>query len=106
MQLVSVISLPFWKREFFLSRAERSLYEILRRLAPDYTIFAKIRLCDVIFGFRTARTRQANRNRIQSKHLDFLICDATLTPVVAIELDDASHAGADHKECEQFVAAA
>ena len=96
-------SLPYSKRKFFFSAAERSFYEVLRRMAPDHTVFAKVRMCDVIAA---SEGRKAHSDGIQSKHLDFLICDATLAPVVAIELDDSSHAQADRMARDQFVDAA
>ena len=97
-------SLPYSKKKFFFSAAERSFYEILRRMAPDHTVFAKVRMCDVIAVSQGRKAGQTNG--IQAKHLDFLICDATLAPVVAIELDDSSHARADRKARDQFVDAA
>jgi hypothetical protein len=99
-------SLPYSKKKFFFSAAERSFYEILRRLTPDHTVFAKVRMCDVIAVSERNGAWRSNHNRIQSKHLDFLICDATLAPVVAIELDDLSHARANRKARDQFVDAA
>lgn len=34
--------LPYAKRKFFFSAAELFFYEVLRRLVPEYTVFAKI----------------------------------------------------------------
>ena len=99
-------SLPYSKKKFFFSAAERSFYEILQRITPDHTVFAQVRVCDVIAVSERSGTWQSNQTRIQSKHLDFLICDATLAPVVAIELDDSSHARASRKARDQFVDAA
>ena len=99
-------SLPYSKKKFFFSAAERSFYEILRRMVPDHTVFAKVRMCDVIAVSKGSGSWRTSHNRIQSKHLDFLICDATLAPVVAIELDDSSHARADRMARDQFVDAA
>ena len=96
-------SLPYSKKKVFFSTAERSFYQILRRITPDHTVFAKVRMCDVIGVSKKSAAWQTNQNRIQSKHLDFLICDATLAPVVAIELDDSSGARGDRKARDQFV---
>ena len=106
MYKLAVNSLAYWKKKIFFSAAERSFHEILRRIAPDYTVFTKVRLGDVIFASTGAKTWRTNHNRIQSKHLDFLICDATLAPVMAVELDDSSHAQADRKIRDQLVDAA
>ncbi len=99
-------SLPYSKKKILFSAAERSLYEILRCITSDHTIFAKVRLSDVISVSNRAKTWQANYNQIQSKHLNFLICDATLAPVVAIELNDPSSTQADRTACDEFVDAA
>ena len=42
-----IISCAFGGNDFF-STAERSFYEILRRIAPNHTIFAKVRLADLV----------------------------------------------------------
>jgi Protein of unknown function (DUF2726) len=96
-------SFPFSNREFFFSAAERSCYEILRRITPDHTVFAKVRLSDVIF---VARGSRAGRCGSRSKCVDFLICDAALKPVVAIELETCSQSVADRKAGDQFIDAA
>src|ERR1700716_3756953 len=97
-------SLPYSKNKFFFSAAERSFYEILRRMTPEHTIFAKVRMCDVLAVSEGRKAPQTNG--VKSKHLDFLICVATLAPVVAIKLDDSSHARRDGKASDQFVDAA
>jgi hypothetical protein len=33
-------SFPFAKRKYFFSAAERSFYEVLRRLVPEHVVFA------------------------------------------------------------------
>lgn len=35
--------------------------------------------------------RQAYRNRIKSRHIDFILCDKSLNMVAGVELDDKSH---------------
>jgi Protein of unknown function (DUF2726) len=82
-------SAAYWRRKFFFSAAERSLYQVLRRLIPAYTVFAKVRFCDLISASAQKRAGRHQR-RIESKQLDFLICDATLAPVMAVEVDDGS----------------
>jgi len=106
MHPMAVTSLAYWRKKVFFSSAERSFYEILRRIAPDYTVFAKVRLCDVIFASARGKTWRTKHDRIQSKHLDFLICDATLAPVMAVELGDSSQTEANRKTCDQLVDAA
>jgi hypothetical protein len=97
------LDLPYTKKKYFFSVAERSFYEVLRRLVPDYTVFAKVRLADLIYVTKDSRLRQQHFNRISGKHLDFVLCDMNLTPVVAIELDDSSHDAEDRKSRDGFV---
>lgn len=43
------------------------------------------------------------KNRIRSKHVDFLLCHpATLTPVVAIEVDGPSHKSAKQAKSDDI----
>jgi uncharacterized protein DUF2726 len=95
--------LPYAKKNYVFSAAERSFYEILRRLVTDYVVFAKMRLCDLVYVTKDSGSWQTNFNRINRKHLDFVICNKDLAPVVAIELDDASHDAEDREERDDFV---
>lgn len=83
--------LPFRRRKYLFSTAERSFYEVMRRMVPNYTVFAKVRLADVVYVKSDKSEWRAHQNRIDRKHLDFVICDSNLAPIVAIELDDSSH---------------
>ncbi len=94
---------PFARRNDFFSAAERSFYEILRRLDPEYTVFAKVRLSDLVRVQASGREFWEKFNSINGKHVDFVLCDETLAPVVAIELDDASHNSAARIKRDGFV---
>ncbi len=98
--------LPYTRRRYFFSAAERSFYEVLRRVIPEHTVFAKVRLADVIRVPKGTDAWRAHQNRIDRKHLDFVICDANLAPVAAVELDDSSHDSEKRKERDEFVDAA
>lgn len=95
--------LPYARRNYFFSAGERSFYEVLRRLTPDYTVFAKVRLADLVYITRGTTSRQSHLNRIDRKHIDFVLCDEHLAPVVAIELDDSSHERANRRSRDEFV---
>jgi hypothetical protein len=75
-----------------LTPAELAFYRVLRGLVSENSLICpKVRLSDV-FVVPRGDGRQAAMNRINQKHVDFLLCDPeTLQPVLAIELDDASH---------------
>jgi hypothetical protein len=78
--------MPFRRHTILFSSAERSLYRALRSFVPDYMIFAKVRLVDLV----TVSPQQPfwQRFPLNRKYIDFVVCDATLSPVLAIELDD------------------
>lgn len=94
--------LPFSRRNHFFSAAERSFYEILRRITPEHTVFAKVRLAELV-SIQGTVSRQAHLNRIDRKHIDFVVCDKNMAPVVAIELDDASQDRADRRVRDEFL---
>jgi very-short-patch-repair endonuclease len=96
--------LPYGLRDEFLSPAEISFYHVLRSaLGADATIVIKPRLGDILF-VRQPHKNQAARNRINLKHVDFLLCDtATMKPRLVIELDDSSHQRQKTKERDSFV---
>lgn len=96
--------LPYRLRDDFLSPAEFSFYRILSSIVGTrVTICAKVGLDDIFFVARP-NENIAYRNRIDRKHVDFLLCDpANMKPICAVELDDASHRRADRKERDEFV---
>lgn len=72
---------------------QSSLLEFVLRLAVHdrYVISPKVGLDDV-FYVAQARDQISYWNKINRKHVDFLLCDPmTMRPVAGIELDDASH---------------
>jgi hypothetical protein len=96
-------TLPYAKTKYFFSAAERSFYEILRRLVPGHTVFAKVRLADLVYVRKGTAAWQSYFNRIDRKHIDFILCNADLSPVMAIELDDCSHDDEDRQSRDRFV---
>lgn len=90
------------------SPAERSFLGVLdQAVGKEYRVFGKVRVSDVAEPKRglPPKVRQSALNRIQSKHLDFVLCDpGTLEIKCAIELDDSSHAKAARRERDSFVA--
>ncbi|GEP43186.1 DUF2726 domain-containing protein [Brevifollis gellanilyticus] len=95
---------PYGLRDDFLSAAEISLYHVLRNtLAADVTIVIKPRLSDILF-VRQPHINKAARNRIDRKHVDFLLCEtATMKPRLVVELDDSSHQRKDRRDRDEFV---
>lgn len=83
------------RNKYLLTAAEYSFYKVLNQvIGPDRFALIKVRIADLVEvrdGLdRSAQT--AARNRINKKHIDFVICDrVTCLPIVCIELDDRSH---------------
>ncbi len=69
------VALPYLRRDYLFSRAEVSFYGVLNNaVAGQYLIFAKVRLADLLYIPRGTPARQSAFNRIQSKHIDFILC--------------------------------
>ena len=100
----STLDYPYGKRDAFLTPAEVSFFHVVQSFLPaEYHLVVKVRLADLFF-VRQPHLNQAARNRIDRKHVDFLICDAkTMEPKLAIELDDRSHQRKDRQERDAFI---
>ncbi len=99
--------MPYEKRPSLLTPAELQFFAVLREVTDGLTIVAMVRLADVIQVPSGTLKRQGWQNRIQAKHLDFVLVDpATFEPRLAIELDDSSHRRADRAARDAFVDAA
>ncbi len=101
------ITYPYQKQAFLLTKAERSFFGVLHQaVGSDYHIFSKVRLADIIrtnSGLDGSK-RQSAQNRINSKHVDFLLCDPdNLAIRFVIELDDSSHEKTQRQQRDDFV---
>ncbi len=96
--------LPYRQRDDFLSPAEFSFYRVLVSAIGNRAIVCpKVNLSDVFYVARP-NENQAYRNKIDRKHVDFLICDpTTMRPRLGIELDDSSHGRRDRQKRDEFV---
>lgn len=97
----------YYLRKAVFTPAERSFLGVLDSVIDtDVRVFGKVRLED-IFGVKVGLDRPARtaaRNRINRKHVDFLLVRASdLTPICGIELDDASHEEDARKERDAFI---
>lgn len=101
---VAVDAFPYRLRDDFLSPAEQSFFQVLKNMVSEYfVICSKVSLGDIFFVVKPNENKSAY-NRINRKHVDFLICDPkTMKPRLAIELDDSSHQRADREERDDFV---
>ncbi len=98
-------SLPYEKRSSLLTQSELAFYNVLREAAGnDWAIQAMVRMADLIRVKPETPKYQSWQNRIQAKHIDFLLCDPeTMEAKLAVELDDKSHQRPDRMERDEFV---
>ena len=85
---------PYRKKDYLLSVAEKEFYQVLSTIAVknNYLLFAKVRLEDLLWIPKHTSNRFGLRNRVKSRHVDFLLCDKNnIKPILVIELDDSSH---------------
>src|SRR5690606_15336190 len=100
-------SLPYRLRDDFLSPAELSFFRVLQQAVRDQAVITtKVNLADICFVAQP-KEHQSYRNKIDRKHVDFLLCEpASMRPRCGIELDDSSHARRDRQDRDIFVDAA
>ena len=98
-------TLPYRRKDYLLSKAEASFFGVLNQaLNGEYLIFVKIRLADLLYLPRNTESWQSHFNRIQSKHVDFVVCRRDgIRPCLAVELDDSSHERPDRVSRDDFV---
>ena len=97
----------YYLRKTLFTAAERSFLGALERALPSgVRVFGKVRLAD-IFGMQRGldpSARQSAHNRIDRKHVDFLLVRTDdLAPLAGIELDDRSHEEEERRERDAFV---
>lgn len=98
---------PYEPRQKLFSPAERNFFGVLEQaVAGQFRVMGKIRLGDLIQpakGFSRSQ-RTSAWNRIQQKHVDFVLCQPdTLSVAGVVELDDASHESKDRSDRDAFV---
>jgi len=97
--------MPYQRRSSLLTKSELKFYEQLRDAVEGrWAIMAMVRMADILRVEKGNRKFQSWQNRIQAKHIDFVLCNhETMEIVLAIELDDTSHQRPDRKERDIFV---
>lgn len=75
------------------TRNEWQNYKILKEVTEtkSYIICPKVRLLDIVRPRNDKYKYKTLLYKIQSKHVDFVICDQNMTIKAIIELDDNSH---------------
>lgn len=102
----SSLEYPYYLIEEFISPAELNFFFNLKAVVGGSAqVFSKVKLSDLFYAKTGDHGRNRSyTNRIDRKHVDFLLCDAkTLKPILGIELDDKSHQRVDRQERDDFV---
>lgn len=92
-----------YSKKHLLTKAEYAFYQVLKPECDKnhLLICPKVRMEDFI-----SVTDKSNylkyRGYIKSRHIDFIICDAKLQIIGAIELDDNSHLQEKAKKIDEF----
>ena len=97
-------SFSYKRQPALFSPAERSFLGMLEQvLGPEYRVFGKVRIADLIKPGNGAGRKTA-LNRIVGKHVDFVVCNARdLSIIGVIELDDKSHNEDSRQKRDAFV---
>jgi hypothetical protein len=93
--------------KYFVSDAEADFFRVLRAVVGDRGhVLAQVSMGRLLW-FRPGQDRGLTlrwRNKTGHRTIDFLVCDpATLRPLVAIELDEPSHATPERQTRDQEV---
>lgn len=102
-KIVEIKYRSYYGKKYILTRAETDFYEVLKEVVGEKNIiFCKVRMEDLI-GAKDNKYKQANRNRIKSRHADFAIFNKeNLTIRLVVELDDRSHNSSKAREVDKF----
>ncbi len=94
-----------YQQNWLFTYNEKDAYRKLKPMAEKlgYTVFAKVRLLDLVEPIKGNKKYKAYFWKIQAKHVDFVLCDHKLVAKYIIELDDSSHNREDRKERDNFV---
>lgn len=99
-------NLPYVLKRYLMSKAERSFFGVLEQVTDSskYYIFPQVSLNNLVTVEKGTGSYQAFHNKIDRKSVDFVLFDrSSISPVLAIELDDASHDRTDRQERDAFV---
>ena len=99
--------LPYRQRDEFLSAAELKFFHVLKQAAGQhFHVCAKVRISDLLYVVNRNKN-MGHANRIDRKHVDFVLCDpVNMQPKLVVELDDSSHQRPDRKKRDELVDAA
>lgn len=94
-----------YQKAWMFTYNEKDAYAKLKPIAEElgYTVFAKVRLLDLLEPVKGTKKYKTYFYKIQAKHVDFVLCDEKLVARYIIELDDNSHNAESRKQRDEFV---
>ena len=97
--------LPYQKKNYLLSVAEKLFFDTLRLAVNErYYIFSQVNLDKIIYVEKGTDNYLSYYRKMNQYSVDFLLCDKNdISPILAIELDDSSHKSEKRKERDRFV---
>jgi very-short-patch-repair endonuclease len=95
----------YTRKSFFLTRAEHECYDALvAAVGSDYFIFAQVHLPTIVDNKVKGQHWRGAFRHISEKSVDFVLCDKVyISPKLAIELDDKTHARPERQERDREV---
>lgn len=105
-QQTPIEKLPYLKKAYLLTRTEKEFYDVLAEITQGhFLLFSKVRMADLFLLPSMNNSEYYHYfGKIKSKHVDFLLCSKDcVEPLLAIELDDSSHAREDRIARDIFV---
>lgn len=94
-----------YKKRELLTENERNAFVIIKKVTNslNFQLYTKVRLADIVEPSISGKQWQTLFNKIQSKHVDFLVTDNNFNIICIIEIDDKSHEKNNRKERDKFV---
>ena len=94
-----------YQAKYLLTKNEWYEYKKLQQYAENkgWIVCPKVRVLDLIEPRKGQKNYLALINKVQSKHVDFVLCDKDLHIKAILELDDNSHDKADRQERDEFL---
>lgn len=94
-----------YQAKYLLTKNEWHEYKKLKEYAAGkgLTVCPKVRVLDIIEPRKGQDNYRTLINKVQSKHVDFLITDDDLRIKGVIELDDNSHNKTNRQERDEFL---
>lgn len=98
----------YLKNGSLLTNSEKKFYSALKEsLQDNFHLFSKVRIADIVHipeWYKPYSWTIYWWNRIQAKHVDFLVCQKdSFEPLLVIEVDDPSHLRPERKKRDRLV---